>query len=76
MHRLAFLLGPFLFVCATAAAAQATDPDELCTGDPCVIDKAFTIDPGQLVDFGDRALRLTNRALLGVGVPPPDRAPR
>jgi len=61
--------------CGLPLPARATDPDSVCTGDPCVVDRAVTIDPGVLVDFETRTLRLTSHALLTVGVPPPDRAP-
>src|SRR5262249_42960771 len=69
------LLASILVVAASRLPAGATDPDALCTGDPCVIDKTITVDPGSLIDFGNRTLRLTNHALISVGTPPPDRGP-
>src|SRR5262250_3742147 len=55
-------------VCAVAASVRAQTvcnaPDDLCTGDPCVIGDVDVTSPCEL-DFGPRALVVAGR----VGVP-------
>jgi filamentous hemagglutinin len=41
-----------LGVCATAATALALVPDDLCTGNPCVISADVVIDSSVILDFG------------------------
>ena len=36
--------------------AGAPGPDDLCTGDPCVIPETVVVDDGSDLDFGDRDL--------------------
>jgi hypothetical protein len=57
---LALLFALALFA-ATPARAQVSDADELCNpaSDPCVVAAAVTVAPDALLDFGDRALRIT-----------------
>ncbi|MEW6270252.1 MAG: hypothetical protein AB1689_13255 [Thermodesulfobacteriota bacterium] len=40
-------------VAGLATVARATDPSDLCTGNPCVVSGAHTIDSGEFLDFGD-----------------------
>jgi len=48
--------------------ARATLPSDLCTGNPCVISGARTIDAGSVLDFGAAtALRLGPSAVLTIG---------
>lgn len=42
-----------LLLLAGTRPALATDPADLCTGNPCVISGAVTLDPGSSLDFGD-----------------------
>lgn len=45
--------------------AGATDPSDLCTGNPCVVSGAHTIDPGEYLDFGDTTdLRFAPSAVI------------
>jgi len=51
-----------------AALADAIDPRDLCTGDPCSITGAWTLAPGTRLDFGtETVLRLRSGASLVVG---------
>jgi len=54
-----------------APSAGATVPADLCTGDPCVVSGARTVDAGSVLDFGDVALRLTPAAVLTIGAGTP-----
>lgn len=47
----ASLLGVLL--AGFARVAQATDPSDLCTGNPCIVSGAHAIDSGEFLDFGD-----------------------
>ncbi|MEW6272623.1 MAG: DUF4215 domain-containing protein [Thermodesulfobacteriota bacterium] len=53
---------------AAASPATATVPADLCTGDPCVVTQALTVDAGSTLDFGPGTeLRLAPSAALTVG---------
>ena len=53
-----------LALALVATAAHATDPADLCTGDPCVISGNVTLDPGSFLDFGPVALRFASSAVV------------
>jgi hypothetical protein len=58
---LASLLLASLVLAAAVAQAQidCSDPDNLCTGDPCTIASSIEVTPPCVVDFGSRALVVT-----------------
>ena len=63
----AFLMWVFASL-ATAPRATATDPADLCTGNPCIISSDVTIDPIGQIDFGPGTqLRLAAGVRLTVG---------
>lgn len=52
-----------LAVCAVPAGA--TEPSDLCTGNPCVISGGVSLDPGSFLDFGDTTdLRFAGSAVV------------
>ena len=55
-------------------SALATTASQLCTGNPCVITAALTIEAGSNLDFGSAAVRLTPNARLTVGAGAPPRS--
>jgi cysteine-rich repeat protein len=64
------LVATFLLLClGLAPAADATTPDEICSGNPCVVLKNTTrnVTPGSVLDFGNRDLQLMGGAKLVVG---------
>ena len=69
-HR---LLSPLAAVCtvlallADALPSAATVPGDLCSGNPCVIARAVTVDAGSDLDFGDDDLVLAPAAALTLG---------
>src|SRR5689334_9423242 len=63
MRQRAMTVAAVLVILASAAQAQVScsDPDNLCTGDPCVIDGTFTVVSPCDVDFGSRTLTVRGR---------------
>src|SRR5262245_60823144 len=60
----------FLLLClGLVPAVEATTADDICSGNPCVVQKGttITVDPGSVLDFGARDLRLMGGAKLVVG---------
>lgn len=47
-----------LFTCLGLQPAAATVPNDLCTGDPCIISSDENVTPGSVLDFGTRAVIL------------------
>lgn len=56
-------LGLVAFAAATAAALS--NPDDFCTGDPCLITSSKTADAGITLDFGSRAVVLSDTLEIG-----------
>lgn len=52
---------------AASTPAFATEASDLCTGDPCVISGAHTIDSGSTLEFGSATLRISGSAKLEIG---------
>jgi len=48
-----------------ARAFALSTPNDFCTGDPCIISSAKTADPGITLDFGTRAVQLTEILTVG-----------
>ncbi|MBY0279074.1 hypothetical protein K2Z84_27390, partial [Candidatus Binatia bacterium] len=64
----AFALATLAAVLAGALPAGAAVPADLCTGNPCVVTKSVTLDPGTALDFGsDTALVLAPASALTAG---------
>ena len=54
-----------LLLAVPSASRAASQPDQFCKGDPCVIKKNKSVDDGAFLDFGDRDVVLD--AVLDVG---------
>jgi len=50
--------------------AGATTPGDLCTGDPCVVDKRVAVDIGSEFDFGPTHLIVLPSLAVSVYVAP------
>ncbi len=64
------LVATVLLLClGLVPAAEATTADEICSGNPCVVQKNTTriVTPGSILDFGARDLQLMGGAKLVVG---------
>ena len=46
-------------VLRSASASALSNPNDFCTGNPCIISSAKTADAGAVLDFGTRDVRLT-----------------
>ena len=66
-RTLALLMGPAFTLSALDHASALTLPDDLCTGDPCVISSDHNIDSGSIIDFGARDVILEARLDVGSG---------
>ena len=51
----------------SSVAQAASEADELCLGDPCVIVGSHAIDPFSFLDFADRAVHLQGVLQIGAG---------
>lgn len=60
------LLAAALVLAAAPGRAQIT-PDSLCTGDPCIISRDATIDPGAVLQLDFGARRVIVEAVLNTG---------
>jgi cysteine-rich repeat protein len=56
-----------VLVALPPSAARATQPADLCTGNPCIVSGAQVVDAGSVLDFGAVDLQLTAQATLTVG---------
>ncbi len=65
--RISILPGLLVALLLAPANAQSTVPDDLCTGDPCVISTDVTIDPDTVLDFGGRSLVIAENVVVRVG---------
>jgi hypothetical protein len=64
---LALLLLPTLTLSAPERASALTTPDDLCTGNPCIISSDKDIESGSIIDFGTRNVILERTLDVGSG---------